>query len=175
MAPAGDTCQVNAETPGAVPDSFLSLPLSTQAAELRYIANWQWTAVKMQHERLMARSAALEGPPTEEAIHEYMRGVVDMDFFVTAVRRLLRAAELARGSGCDPEKTLKLPIKIFTSRWHHVITVRDELEHFDGQARRGAVSGLVPMHGGGSWKIARPGAQIDLYRAICGVIDSLAP
>ena len=86
-----------------------------RAAQIRYGVNWQWTAVKMQYERLMARKPMQPGDLVEVAALEHMQGVVDMDFLVTAVRRLLRVAEQARRSGCDTNADLKVPMKIFTS------------------------------------------------------------
>jgi hypothetical protein len=167
---------------GQVTDSSLGRPLDQRSADVRYAVTWQWTAVKMQYERLMTRSEMLAGPLTGDFPSVYMRGVIDMDLFVTAVRRLLRAAEQARGSGCDSSGVLKLPIRSFKSRWGHVITVRDALEHFDGQTAKDVA--LIPMHGGDGWKIVLQGRPVDvqalfadaeaLCKAIYAVIDQPA-
>jgi hypothetical protein len=154
-------------------------PLWQRAAQVRYGVNWQWTAVKMQHERLMSRPMASPGDPVEQALNEYMRGVIDMDFFVTAVRRLLRVADQAKRSGCDTNGELKKAIKSFMSRWGRVVHTRNSLEHFDQSG-----TPLVPTQSSGpdgGWKFIVPGGHIDmqelfedaqkLCRAIVKVIE----
>jgi hypothetical protein len=83
-----------------------------------------------------------------------MRGVVDMDFLVTAVRRLLRVAEQARRSGCDTNGDLKLPTRLFNSRWGYVVHVRNTLEHVDSPGVP-----IVPMQSSspnGRWNFLTP-------------------
>ena len=92
----------------AEPDSSPGSPLWQRAAAVRYGVNWQRTAVKMQYERLMTRSMALPDDLAEQALREYTRGVIDMDFFVTAVGRFLRVADQAKRSGCDANGELKI-------------------------------------------------------------------
>ncbi len=139
----------------AEPDSSPGSPLWQRAAAVRYGVNWQWTAVKMQYERLMTRSMALPDDLAEQALREYTRGVIDMDFFVTAVGRFLRVADQAKRSGCDANGELKIAVKIFMSRWSHVIAARNSLEHFDQPG-----NALVPMQSSdsdGRWKFLTPG------------------
>lgn len=158
---------------------FRTLPLPQRAAQIRYGVNWQWTAVKMQYERLMARKPMQPGDLVEAAVSEPMRGVVDMDFLVTAVRRLLRVAEQARRSGCDTNTDLKVPIRIFNSRWSHVVDVRNTLEHVDGPGVP-----IVPMQSSdpdSRWLFLTPGNRLNvqdlfedaakLCKAICKVIE----
>jgi hypothetical protein len=158
---------------------FRTLPLTQRAAQIRYGVNWQWTAVKMQYERLMARKPMQPDDLVEVALPEHMRGVVDMDLFVTAVRRLLRVAEQARRSGCDSNADLKVPIKIFNSRWGHVVDVRNTLEHVDGPGVP-----IVPMQSSNPdsrWLFLTPGNHLSvqhlfedsakLYAAICKAIE----
>jgi hypothetical protein len=158
---------------------FRTLPLPQRAAQIRYGVNWQWTAVKMQYERLMARRLMQPGDLAETAAPEPMRGVVDMDFLVTAVRRLLRVAEQAKRSGCDTNADLKVSIRIFNSRWSHVVDVRNTLEHVDGPGVP-----IVPMQSSepdSRWLFLTPGNRLNiqdlfedaskLCKAICKVIE----
>jgi len=175
-----DTGQVNISQTKAEADAILrTLPLAQRAAQIRYGVNWQWTAVKMQYERLMARRPMQPGDLVEAALPEHMRGVVDMDFLVTAVRRLLRVAEQARRSGCDTNADLKVPIRIFNSRWSHVVDVRNTLEHVDCPGVP-----IVPMQSSdpdGRWLLLTPGNHLsvqDLFedaaklcKVICKVIE----
>jgi hypothetical protein len=133
---------------------FRTLPLPQRAAQIRYGINWQWTAIKMQYERLMAYRPIQPGSLVEAAAREHMRGVVDMDFLVTAVRRLLRVAEQARRSGCDTNGDLKLPTRLFNSRWGYVVHVRNTLEHVDSPGVP-----IVPMQSSspnGRWNFLTP-------------------
>jgi hypothetical protein len=154
----------------AVP--FPAVPLRQRVAQIRYDVNWQGTAVRMQYERLVAHLNL----SLEDMAYAHLRGIVDMDFLVIAVRRLLRVAERARDIGCDVNGELKQAIKIFTSQWGQVIDVRNALEHIDhGRA------GIVPVQGGGTLLFAWRGEQVDvhkLFRAadnlcktICRVIE----
>ena len=179
-----DTGRVRTSQPKAAADAvFRTLPLPQRAAQIRYGVNWQWTAIKIQYERLMARKPMQPGDQVGEAALEHMRGVVDMDFLVTAVRRLLRVAEQARRSGCDTNADLRLPMRLFSSRWSHVIDVRNTLEHVDS-------SGLpiVPMQSSspdGRWLFLTPGSNLNvqdlfedtvkLCRAIYRVIEPYEP
>src|SRR5204863_7738602 len=88
-----DTEHVNANPIGAAGLGLAPSLLWQRAAAVRYGLGWQWTAVKMQYERLMARNMSAPGDLVVEALRDYMRGVIDMDFFVTAVRRFLRVAD----------------------------------------------------------------------------------
>ena len=160
---AVDTIRMNANPIiTAEPESSPVSPLWQQAAAVRYGVNWQWTAIKMQYERLMARPTLSPGDLVEHAMHEHMRGVIDMDFLVTAVRRFLRVADQAKRSGCDSKGELKIAIKIFMSRWSHVIDARNSLEHFDQPG-----SGLVPAQSSNSearWQFATSAGSIDMQR-----------
>jgi len=71
-----------------------------------------------------------------------MNGIVDMDFLVIAVRRLLLVAEQAKKSGCDVNGELKPIIKGFKSNWGHIVAARNSLEHVDDPRPEGA---LVPV------------------------------
>jgi hypothetical protein len=133
----------------------------------------------------MAIPEVREESLVEDALRGHVHGIADMDFFVTAIRRLLRAAELTRSSGCDAKGELRLAIKLFNSQWNHVIRVRDALEHFDEWERRAAEGGIIPVSGGGNfifmWADGPVNAQQlfesaeKLYKAICKVIEPLEP
>jgi hypothetical protein len=70
--------------------------------------------------------------PMETRLAEHMQVIADMDFLVTAVRRLLRTAELARQIPSDYQEQLRLALCSFKSRWWPSLTaIRDALEHLD--------------------------------------------
>lgn len=52
-----------------------------------------------------------------------MRGIVDFDFLVMSVHRLLHVAKRARTLGCDTTGELALPIRVFKSRWKDDLSV----------------------------------------------------
>jgi hypothetical protein len=87
----------------------------------------------MQYERLAERAHQ----PQERMFAEHMQTVGDMDFFVTAVRRLLRtaaAAEKIHSEEIDPKHhaQLKLAVKVFDSQWGDRLKgIRDALEHVE--------------------------------------------
>ncbi len=140
--------------------SFHDLPLGQRALAIRYNADWQWQAVKLQHERLMAIPKISPDSLAIDAARNHLRGRADMDFFVTAIRRLLRVAELAKGSGCETDGELKAAVRLFNSRWRHVIGVRDALEHFDDWGRR-ANGAILPYSGGGNYTFMWVGGPVD--------------
>jgi hypothetical protein len=119
----------------------------------------------------------------EDTLRDQMYARADMDFLITAVRRLLRAAEHAKNSGCDINGELALPIRVFQSRWSQVTGVRDSLEHFDEWERRQLEGWVLPMRGGGNVAFLWRGGNVDarelfksaekLYRVVCDVIASL--
>jgi hypothetical protein len=99
------------------------------------------------------------GDVIAEAAVEHMRGIVDLDFFVLSVRRLLRVAEQAKRSGCDTNADLRGPIKKFHEKWDNIIDLRNALEHIDG-------SGIpvVPVQSSdpdGRWLFLTPGNQVN--------------
>jgi hypothetical protein len=148
------------------------IPLSQRVAQVRYDANWQGTAVRMQYERVAAH---LELPP-EEQLAAHMRAVVDMDFLITAVRRLLRVAQRARRLGVDSSGELREAVKAIAPQAAQVVRVRNALEHLDQQG-----VGIVPVAGGGSMSFASVGGPIDVHelfkaaedlcKGICRVIE----
>lgn len=160
---------------------FHDLPLDQRALEIRFNADWQWRAVTLQHERLMAIPEPRPGTLVEDALRGHLQGITDMDFFITAIRRLLRVADLTRRSGCDTGGELKLALKLFNSQWGHVIRVRDALEHFDDWERREGVP--TPASGGGNYMFMWAGGNVDaqklfesaekLCRALYNVIEPL--
>jgi hypothetical protein len=105
---------------------------------------------------------ALLGDMARQQLHAR----ADMDFLITAVRRLLRAAEHARDSGCDANGTLALPIRSFRSRWAHALKVRDALEHFDERERRRAEGPILPMRGGGDVVFLGPSGNVSAGQLI---------
>jgi hypothetical protein len=150
-----------------------------KVAQIRYGANWQGTAIKTQYERLAAGIYINPGDNVQEVLSAHMRAVVDLDFLITSVRRLLRVAEQARNFGLDPKKELKLAIKIFNSHWGtSLVAVRNALEHIDGPG-----TPFFPVSGGGMTAFVYPGGQVDagklyraamnLHKAICRVIEPL--
>jgi hypothetical protein len=68
-----------------------------KVAELRFNLNWQWTAVKMQYGRLVS-NAISQDDTLGALVHKHMAGIVDLDFLVMSVHRLLRVAHQARAS-----------------------------------------------------------------------------
>lgn len=100
-------------------------------SQVRFHLNWQWPAIRMQYERLAERARQ----PQERMLAEHMQTVGDMDFLVTAVRRLLRtaaAAEKIHSKEIDPKyhAQLKLAVKVFDSQWgDRLKEIRDALEH----------------------------------------------
>lgn len=121
------------------------VPLSQRIAQIRYEVNWQSTAVRMQYERLAAHLQL----PQEEQLAAHMRAVVDMDFMITAVRRLLRVAERARRIGVDGSGELRQAVRAIAPQSAQVVRVRNALEHLD-------------QPGGGHH--ARSGRRLDIAR-----------
>jgi hypothetical protein len=152
-------------------------PVRLKAAQIRYSVNWQGIAIKMQYERLRANMHVDPEASVGEVLSSHMRAVVDLDFLITSVRRLLRVAEQTRRFGLDPKKELKSAIQIFNSRWgRHLVDIRNTLEHVDGPG-----TPFVPSRGGGAISFAYPGGQLDagklydaaieLHKAICRAIE----
>ena len=120
--------------------------MAARVVQVRFHINWQWPAVKMQYERLIARSSLTVG----QMPAEHMRMVADMDFLVTSLRRFLRTAELARQIPSEHQPQLKLALSIFNSRWWSTLkAVRDALEHFDTTAMFPAPAVGIPASGSG--------------------------
>jgi len=90
-----------------------------------------------------------------------MSGRIDMDFFVTAVRRILRVANQTKGSGLDTYGHLKPIVRDFEHRWEHIIDARDTLEHVDEPRSYRA---LLPFSSSkGELGFLMPGKSIDIY------------
>jgi hypothetical protein len=161
----------------------LSAPLSaaSRVSEARFNINWQWTAIKMQYDRLMERS----GKSMELRLHEHMNIVADMDFLVIVLQRFLRTAEQARQIPSDDQANLKLAIRIFHSRWGTLTDIRNALEHSDSTAMFPVPAIAFPTHkdGDGQFIFMWPSGNLDLgklfddalsiRRAIAGVIEPL--
>lgn len=140
---------------------FHSLPLQQRVAAIRYNLNWQGVALKLQYDRLRARTISPDSLP-ELTGYEFMSGRVDMDFLVIVVRRILRLANQAKGSGLDIDGHLKPMVRDFESRWEHVIDARDTLEHIDEPK---ADRSLVPVSSSnGEFIFLMPGKSIDLQQ-----------
>jgi hypothetical protein len=118
---------------------------------VRNRVDFQCTAVETQHERMTA-AFRLPADLSEWLAAEPWRGLVDLDFFLTAVRRLDRAADLARDS-CDLAGALRQPVKLFKARTRGVTLIRHTLEHFDDEDRHGRHHGLGIGMGPDSWII----------------------
>jgi hypothetical protein len=89
-----------------------------------------------------------------------MTGVVDMDFFVIAVRRLLRVAHDAKRSGCDRSGILKPLIKDFEAQWKQIVEARNYLEHVDDH---NVSTYIVPMSStNGDRRFGMPANSIDM-------------
>jgi len=168
----------------AVPGSrFRDLPLNERADAIRYETDWQWAAAKLQYDRLMSYSEVSAEVLLEDLARQQLHARADMDFLITAVRRLLRAAEHARDSGCDANGTLALPIRRFRSRWAHALKARDALEHFDEWERRRAEGPILPVRGGGDVVLLWPGGNVsagqlfrsaeELFKAVSDLIEPL--
>ena len=114
----------------------------------------------MQYERLMERSQL----PMDRMLAEHMRTVADMDFLVTAVRRLLRTAQLARQIRSDHQEQLRQALKIFNSKWGNLTKVRDAMEHSDTAADFPVpVIGISTSgQGDGEFTFMWPGGNLDL-------------
>src|ERR1700683_1972128 len=142
------------------PESFRSRPLPQVAASTRFGLNWQWTAIRLQYERLTSNVISPKDL-IEVSMRKHMTGVIDMDFLVIAVRRLLRIADHAKRSGCDVNGTLKPLIRDFESHWGHVIDARNSLEHVDEPR---ADRALFPSSSSkGDWQFHLPGGNIDVH------------
>jgi hypothetical protein len=119
-------------------------------------------------------------------LSEHGRTVADMDFFVIMLRRFLRTAEQARQIPSDCQSQLKLPIRLFYSRWGNLTDIRDALERFDTTAMFSVPAMSYSMHGSRNnrqYVFMRPGGNLDLgkmfkdaqsiLRAILEVIEPL--
>jgi hypothetical protein len=134
--------------------------LHQAATNIRFNLNWQWTAVKLQHERLAANVLSPDDL-VEESMRKHLNGMVDMDFLVVSVHRLLLVAKQAKSSGCDTSGTLKPVIKDFESRWGHIISARNALIHIDDKRPKTA---LLPISStNGDWQFGMPGNSIDMH------------
>ena len=85
-----------------------------------------------------------------------------MDFLIIVVRRILRIAQKAKGSGLDTDKLLKSIVAGFENRWERLlIDMRDELEHIDQPK---AVRLFIPVRStAGELKFVLPSGSIDLH------------
>jgi hypothetical protein len=112
----------------------------------------------MQYERL-ASNAISQDDTVGALAHKHMAGIVDLDFLVMSVYRLLRVAERAKGSGCDGNGILKPLIKDFNARWPRIVDARNALEHFEDPRPERA---FIPMSStNGEWRFEMEGASID--------------
>jgi hypothetical protein len=130
------------------------VPLDQRVAQVRYDLTWQGTAVRIQYDRL---AAYLELPP-EQRIVDHMSAVVDLDFLIMAVRRLLKVAQRARRLGVDGSGELRQAVRDIGPQSGQVIMVRNALEHFE-EGRMG----ILPVAGGGSMSFVWPGGQMDMH------------
>ena len=141
-------------------DPLFSLSPQQRAAQIRYGLNWEGTALQLQYDRLKTRMVPLSGL-AEVAGREYMSGVIDMDFFITVVRRILRVADQAKRSGLDTDGLLKSAINDFGLCWSHVTAARNTLEHVDNPQ---AFRAIVPFHSSnGEWGFLMPGKSVDVH------------
>jgi hypothetical protein len=151
--------------------------LRRNAGQIRYSVNWQGTAIKVQYERLAVNMHINPEIPVIESARAHYQAIADLDFLITSIRRLLRVAEQARSYHLDPNKELKLAIKIFNSRWHpSLVNIRNALEHVDKPG-----TPFFPARGGDTMAFVYPGGQIDagklytaamnLHQAICKAIE----
>jgi hypothetical protein len=130
------------------------------AASIRFNLNWQWTAIKLQYDRLV-NNVMVPNDLIEVSMRKHMNGVVDMDFFVIAVHRLIVVAEQAKNSGCDLNKELKPAIKDFKSRWGNIAAARNALEHIDDQRPERAL--LPTSSSSGDWQLGMPGNSLKVH------------
>lgn len=146
---------VNATPSQDAARTLAEVPLSRRAAQIRYDINWQGTAVRMQYERLVAHM----GLSPEERVSALLHAVVDLDFLVISVHRLLHVAKRARAFGCGTDAELKTAINLFSSRWlPQLRDVRNALEHLD----HGSI-GIVPVQGGGTISFIWRDGQLDVH------------
>lgn len=161
----------------------MGLPASYRAVIVRNRIDLQLIAVQTQHERLLMTPPELNDISNWDDVGQW-QGLNDLDFFLTALRRLDRAADLAR-DGCDPTGALRQPIKLFKVRIAGVTEIRDVLEHFDDEDRRGRRLGLGIGMGATNWTITRGDnivlstdkllvAAQEIHRAVRGVVDPQA-
>lgn len=149
---------------------------------IRFNLNWQWTAVKLQHERL-ADNVLSRDDLVAVSMRKHLTGMVDMDFLVISVHRLLLVAKQAKGSGCDVNGTLKDVIKDFESRWAHITGARNALQHIDDMYPKMLL--LPTSSSSGDWQFGMPGNSIDMHelfkdaqtlaKAIAKVIEPYEP
>jgi hypothetical protein len=134
----------------------------------------------MQYERLAERAHQ----PPERMLAEHMQTIGDMDFLVTAVRRLLRTADAAMQIPSEHHhEQLKLAVKAFESRWWpRLKEIRDALEHVETPVAGFPVPAVgIPMSGNGDGKFIfmGPTGNLDLgkmyeaARAIAKAISSV--
>jgi hypothetical protein len=137
-------------------------PGRDRVADVRFHINWQWPAIDMQYERLIERSQL----SPDRMLTEHMRMVADMDFLVTAVRRFLRTAAVARQIPSENQQELKLALRVFNSRWGNLTPVRDALEHSDTAANFPvpAVATTVTGNGENEFTFMWPGGNLHLTK-----------
>jgi hypothetical protein len=132
---------------------------ASRVAQVGFHLRWQWPAVSMQYERLMERSRL----PMERVLAEHMRTIADMDFLVTAVRRLLRTAELALPIRSEHRPQLKLALTAFNSRWRESLkSIRNALEHLDASGDFPVPSVGIPTSGNGEGSFTFAGVHGNL-------------
>lgn len=141
---------------------------------VRFLVNWQWPAINMQYERLMARGRL----DLERMFYEHANTVADMDFFVIMVRRFLRTADKARQIPSDNQQQLKLALKVFRSRWGNLTAVRDALEHSDSAAMFPVPAIGVPeaKDHDAEFVFMWPGGNIDvgkLFKDACSILQAI--
>jgi hypothetical protein len=130
---------------------FHSLTIHQRVAWIRFHLDWQGSALLLEYNRLSSETGSLNS----------FAQLADMDFLIIVVRRILRVAQKAKGSGLDTGKLLKSIVTDFENRWERIlIDMRNELGHVD----QPKVSRLfVPMRStAGELKFLLPSGSIDL-------------
>ncbi len=134
--------------------------MANRIAQVQFHLNWQWPGITMQYQRLMDRSKQ----PMELRFAEHMKLIADMDFLATAIRRLLRTAELARQIPSERQEPLRLALCCFKSRWWPSLkAIRDALEHLDMSGDFPAPAVAFPASGdGGTFTFMGRHGNLDL-------------
>lgn len=157
--PNGHTSVVPRTRSGRNPP-ITALPMPVLISQVQFHLNWQWPAIRMQYERLTERAHQ----PQERRLVEHMQTVGDMDFLVTAVRRLLRTADAALQIRSEYHEQLKLAVKVFKSRWWPSIKeIRDALEHVERLSTGFPVPAVgIPANGNGDGEFILTGSHGNL-------------
>jgi len=154
------------------------------------LADWralpeQMVAIEQQHERIVnfVQTVHEKGLLTLDSPADLVRGNSDVDFFLTALRRMTRVCALVRRSAFTETGTVREPLRLFEVRVQDAVPVRNFLEHFDEGMIKGR-GGIGYGIGPGMITISYAGKTVhthqllaaarEVHHAVRGVVDPLA-